>query len=159
MKQTIILLVMLMALCFGKIYGQTSPVTLSDLYVTITQAGDTTLEIEGIQYLNDSSTVANSVQLNVIFNISNPASLSNIRLMYGSSEGGSEVLDMQCSAVNVQGQGYLMYQNMLFAINNGRVHIRRLIPTSVFSGYGFLRVIGEDISQRQISALVRNNIR
>lgn len=145
-------------LVWTQTYAQSELTALSNLYVTITTPGDTTVEVESVQYLTDSGAVPDRVQLNVEVDVSAPAALDHLVLHYGTTLGGSDVLNMELTVATMGGSYYLHYSGLLFPIENGHAIIRRLIPASTLAGSCHLRLQGYDTGSTQTNALTMSNI-
>jgi hypothetical protein len=138
--------------------AQSGLTSLSNLYVTITSPGDTAIEIESLQYLSDSGSVPERVQLNVELNISAPAALDHVVLHYGTSVGSSDVLNMELTVAQMGGAYYLHYSGMLFPIQSGHAVIRKLIPASTLAGPCHLSIQGYDTGSSATNLLTLSNI-
>lgn len=138
--------------------AQSELTALSNLYVTITMPSDTSMEVESVQYLADSSAVPERVQLNVQLDVSTPSELDHLVLAYGTTAGGSDVLGMELEAVEIGSAYYLHFSGFLFPIIDGRVSIRRLIPASTLGGPCYLMIQGFDSASMQTNQLTRSNI-
>lgn len=147
-----------MLLCFVTAQGQTSSVSLSNLYVTLSQPSDTTAEVEATQYQADSSSVPDRIQLNIQFDVSNAAQLDSIVVKYGTSAGAGDILSMTLEAIPVKGHTCLLYHGSLFDINGTNAAIRRLIPSESLLSPCHLSILGYDQSQLSTNELSMSNI-